>query len=203
MLTAITAGVESLRRQARSAQRYRAIAAEIRRHEALLLLIGHTNARREATASDAALAQALDRLGRAQAEQVDSATAQGIAAAALPRLREAEGAAAAEVQRLMLAGAQLEAQERRSAERLRDLGRRIADLRRDLAREAASRDDARSTLARLTARPRRWTGRGRESRARGGRRTGDGRRDEPRPRRRSAPPPRRVRRPSTRPGAAP
>ncbi|MET7242216.1 AAA family ATPase [Methylobacterium sp. EM32] len=149
VLTAITAGVESLRRQARSAQRYRAIAAEIRRHEALLLLIGHTNARREVLASEAALAQALDRLSRAQAEQEESATAQGIAAAALPRLREAEGAASAEVQRLMLAGAQLEAQERRSAERLRDLGRRIADLRRDLAREAASRDDARTTLARL------------------------------------------------------
>ncbi|UHC18538.1 AAA family ATPase [Methylobacterium currus] len=149
VLTAITAGVESLRRQARSAQRYRAIAAEIRRHEALLLLIAHTHARREAQAADAALALALDRLARAQADQVDSATAQGIAAAALPRLREAEGAASAELQRLMLAAAQLEAQERRSAERLRDLGRRIVDLRRDLAREAASRDDARTTLERL------------------------------------------------------
>jgi chromosome segregation protein len=149
VLTAITAGVESLRRQARSAQRYRAIAAEIRRHEALLLLIGHTSARREALAAEAALAQALERLARAQAEQVESATAQGIAAAALPRLREAEGTAAAEVQRLMLAAAQLEAEERRGAERLRDLGRRIADLRRDLAREAATRDDARTTLERL------------------------------------------------------
>ncbi|TNC07432.1 chromosome segregation protein SMC, partial [Methylobacterium terricola] len=149
VLTAITAGVDSLRRQARSAQRYRAIAAEIRRHEALLLLIGHTNARREAMAAQGALAQALDRLAAAQAEQVESATAQGLAAAALPRLREAEGAAAEELQRLTLAAAQLEAQERRSAERLRDLGRRIADLRRDLTREAASRDDARTTLDRL------------------------------------------------------
>ncbi len=149
VLTAITAGVDSLRRQARSAQRYRAIAAEIRRHEALLLLIGHTQARREVLAAERALAQALDRLAGAQAEQVDSATAQGIAAAALPRLREAEAAAAAESQRLTLAAAQLEAQERRSAERLRDLGRRIVDLRRDLAREAASRDDARTTLDRL------------------------------------------------------
>ncbi|GJD65081.1 chromosome segregation SMC family protein [Methylobacterium frigidaeris] len=149
VLTAITAGVDSLRRQARSAQRYRAIAAEIRRHEALLLLIGHTNARRETLAAEAALAQALDRLAAAQAEQVDSATAQGIAAAALPRLREAESAAAAALQRLTLAAAQLEAQERRSAERLRDLGRRIVDLRRDLAREAASRDDAQATRERL------------------------------------------------------
>ncbi|MCF4129389.1 chromosome segregation protein SMC [Methylobacterium sp. SyP6R] len=149
VLTAITAGVDSLRRQARSAQRYRAIAAEIRRHEALLLLIGHTNARREVLAAQAALAQALDRLAVTQAEQVASATAQGLAAAALPRLREAEAAASAELQRLTLAAAQLEAQERRSAERLRDLGRRIADLRRDLAREAASRDDARTTLERL------------------------------------------------------
>ncbi|MGX7704265.1 chromosome segregation SMC family protein [Methylobacterium sp. Gmos1] len=149
VLTAITAGVESLRRQARSAQRYRAIAAEIRRHEALLLLIGHTNARRETLAADATLTQALDRLGRVQAEQVESATAQGLAAAALSRLREAEGATAAEVQRLVLAAAQLEARERRSAERLRDLGRRIADLHRDLVREAAARDDARTTLERL------------------------------------------------------
>ncbi|MFH6781453.1 MULTISPECIES: chromosome segregation SMC family protein [Methylobacterium] len=149
VLTAITAGVDSLRRQARSAQRYRAIAAEIRRHEALLLLIGHSEARREAAAAQSALAQALDRLAAAQAEQVDSATAQGLAAAALPRLREAEASAAEELQRLTLAAAQLEAQERRSAERLRDLGRRIVDLRRDLARETASRDDARTTLERL------------------------------------------------------
>ncbi|TGE00123.1 chromosome segregation SMC family protein [Methylobacterium nonmethylotrophicum] len=149
VLTAITAGVDSLRRQARSAQRYRAIAAEIRRHEALLLLIGHAGARREVAAAEAALAQALERLAGAQAEQVDSATAQGLAAAALPRLREAEAAAAAGLQRLTLAAAQLDAQERRNAERLHDLGRRVADLRRDLAREAASRDDARTTLDRL------------------------------------------------------
>ncbi|MBK3407504.1 AAA family ATPase, partial [Methylobacterium ajmalii] len=146
VLTAITAGVDSLRRQARSAQRYRAIAGEIRRHEALLLLIAHAGARRESLAAEAALAGALAQLARAEAEQVESATAQGLAAAALPRLREAEAEAAAALQRLVLAAAELEAQERRGAERLRDLARRIADLRRDLAREAATRDDARATL---------------------------------------------------------
>ena len=149
VLTAITAGVDSLRRQARSAQRYRAIAGEIRRHEALLLLIAHAGARRESLAAEAALAGALAQLARAEAEQVESATAQGLAAAALPRLREAEAEAAAALQRLVLAAAELEAQERRGAERLRDLARRIADLRRDLAREAATRDDARATLERL------------------------------------------------------
>ncbi|WP_238312778.1 chromosome segregation SMC family protein [Methylobacterium crusticola] len=151
VLTAIAAGVESLRRQARAAQRYRALAAEIRRHEALLLLIGHAGARREAGQAERALAAALAAVGAAQAGQAEAARAHGIAAAGLPALRAAEAAAAAALQDTTLAAARLEAQERRSAERLRDLARRIADARRDLDRETASRADARASLERLEA----------------------------------------------------
>ncbi|MFE1602867.1 chromosome segregation SMC family protein [Methylobacterium sp. ID0610] len=149
VLGAITAGVESLRRQARAAQRYRALAAEIRRHEALLFLITHDTARGEARQAERAMADALDRVAAAQTAQSAAATAQGLAAAALPRLRQEEAEAAAALQRLTHAAAALEARERRAAERLRDLTRLIADLRRDTAREAASRADAAASLARL------------------------------------------------------
>ncbi|MGY2052447.1 chromosome segregation SMC family protein [Methylobacterium sp. JK268] len=151
VLGAITSGVESLRRQARAAERYRQIAAEIRRHEALLHLIAHRQARAEAAAAEREVAAALARLAAAQAAQTETATAQAVAAAALPRLREAEAAAAAALQRLTHAAAALEAQERRAAERLRDLTRRIADLRRDADRERATRADAAASLARLDA----------------------------------------------------
>ena len=151
VLTAITSGVDALRRQARAAQRYRALAAEIRRHEALLLLITHAGARAEAAAAERALALAQERTAAAQAEQQEAARIQAVAAAALPRLREAETEAAAALQRLTHAAAALDAQERRAAERLRDLTRQIADLRRDIARETASRTDAAATLERLDA----------------------------------------------------
>ncbi|ACL62385.1 chromosome segregation SMC family protein [Methylobacterium nodulans] len=149
VLGAITAGVESLRRQAKAAQRYRALAAEIRRHEALLLLIAHAAARDEAMRAERAVAEALDRAAAAQAEQSAAATAQALAAASLPGLRRDEAEAAAALQRLTHAAASLEAQERRAAERLRDITRQIADLRRDATREAASRVDAQASLARL------------------------------------------------------
>ncbi|MEH3145934.1 MAG: chromosome segregation protein SMC [Methylobacterium frigidaeris] len=151
VLGAITAGVESLRRQARAAHRYRAVAAEIRRHEALLLLIGHAAARAEAAQAgrDAAAAEAgVIAAGAAQARATQD---EAVAAAALPRLREADAAGAAALERLAHAAVEIAAREARMAERLRDLGRRIGDLRRDLAREAASRADAATTLERLDA----------------------------------------------------
>ncbi|WP_018263083.1 chromosome segregation SMC family protein [Methylobacterium sp. WSM2598] len=151
VLGAISSGVDSLRRQARAAARYREVAAAIRRGEALLHLIAHGRAREEAARAGREAAAAAERVAAAQAGQAAAATAQALAAAGLPRLREEEARAAAALQRLTQAAAALDAEENRAAERLRDLTQRLADLARDAARQAESRDDARASLARLEA----------------------------------------------------
>src|SRR5271167_373446 len=93
VLKQLEAQIESLRRQARQSARYRGLAAEIRRHEALAKLI----AWRE---HEAAFAQAERRLEadvREVAErtraQAEAARLQAIASAALPSLREKEASA--------------------------------------------------------------------------------------------------------------
>ena len=94
MLKQIDAQVDSLKRQARQANRYRDLAGAIRRQEALARLIAwreHEAAFAEARRRlDADLIEVAERT-RAQAE---AARLQALAAAALPSLREDEARAA-------------------------------------------------------------------------------------------------------------
>src|SRR5918997_3601437 len=106
VLTEIDGQVENLRRQGRQASRFRAVSAEIRRLEALLQAVAHRDARPAA---------------ERHREQTATATAQAVAAHALPGLREAEATAAATLQTHNLARIELDAAERRAKERLAEL----------------------------------------------------------------------------------
>ncbi|MGA2045973.1 MAG: chromosome segregation SMC family protein, partial [Roseiarcus sp.] len=145
----IDAQIDSLRRQARQAQRYKSLAAEIRRHEALALHGGW----REAEAAFGAAQRRLDADLREVAErtraQAEAARAQAVAAAALPPLRDAEARAGAALHRLVLAREALDGEEKRARERSAELERRIGQLAQDLARETALIDDAAAVCARL------------------------------------------------------
>jgi chromosome segregation protein len=81
--------------------------------------------------------------------QAAAATEQAVAAEVLPRLREAEGRAAAALQRLASARDQLDAEERRARSRAEEIDRRIGQLGEDIAREARLADDTETALARL------------------------------------------------------
>ncbi len=149
VLRQIDAQADSLRRQARQAGRYRILAADIRRLEALQVLVAYRDA--EARRLEAKQKQSASLLVVAERTQEQAATArlQALAAADLPRLRDAEARAGAALQRLVLARESLDGEEARIRERAAELIRTITQLTQDHAREATLRDDAQAMLARL------------------------------------------------------
>ncbi len=149
VLTQIGAQADGLRRQARQAARYRNLAAQIRRHEALVALIAFREASAEAKEAQSHLEANLLDVAERTRLQHETARAQGVAAHALPGLREAESQAGAALQRLVLAREALEGEEKRAGARKAELERRVAQLTGDLARERTHFDDAAATLARL------------------------------------------------------
>jgi chromosome segregation protein len=149
VLQALDAQVDSLRRQGRQAGRYRQVSAEIRRLEALLAALAYAEAQEAALAAERQVDADLNRLAAAQTVQTAAATAQAVAAHALPGLRDTEVAAAAALQRQRLALAELDAEERRTKDRLAALERQITEIERDGARAEALRADADMAASRL------------------------------------------------------
>ena len=151
VLKQIDAQVESLKRQARQSSRYRNLAADIRRNEALAHLI----AWREAETAFAEAAKKLDAdlldVAERTRAQGEAARLQALAAAELPGLRDEEARRAAALQRIAIARETLEAEEKRAAGREAELERRAAQFARDLEREEALIADAVTVLARLEA----------------------------------------------------
>ncbi|HYA71882.1 MAG TPA: AAA family ATPase, partial [Roseiarcus sp.] len=151
VLKQIDAQIDSLRRQARQSTRYRALAQDIRRHEALARLI----AWREHEALFARAQSRLEADVREVAErtraQGEAARLQAIAAADLPPLRDEEARAGAALHRLVLARDALAGEEKRAKERVAELERRIAQFAQDLQREETLIADAAHVMARLTA----------------------------------------------------
>lgn len=149
VLKQIDSQTDSLKRQARQATRYRALAADIRRNEALIALIHHRDARTGLSEAEARLAAESQDVAERTRQQAEAARLQAIAAHDLPALRDAEAKSGAALQRLMLARETLDAEERRAKERGGELQRRIAQAEADKAREAALIEDAAGVLARL------------------------------------------------------
>jgi chromosome segregation protein len=151
VLEQIDAQIESLRRQAKQSTRYRGLAAEIRRHEALSKLIEW----RERAVAFAEAERRLEADVRDVAErtraQAEAARLQAIAAAALPTLRDAEARAGATLHRLTLARDALDGEEKRAQTRVGELQRRVEQLTRDLTREESLIADAAQVAGRLEA----------------------------------------------------
>ena len=151
VLKQIESQAESLKRQARQAVRYRAVSSDIRRVEGLLLYGQWREARSALAEAERIVAEGTTEAGRRASAQAAAARDQAVAAAALPALRDAEAAAAAGLQRLILGREALESEERRANARAAELERRSAELKRDAEREAALEEDAAAALARLGA----------------------------------------------------
>lgn len=149
VLTQISSQGDGLRRQARQAQRYKELQAEIRRLHALSILIEYEDATREAESAREKLGADTARVIEAMRLQAESARAQAIAAHGLPALREAETQAGTALQRLIVARETLDGEERRAKGRLAEIDRRIQEMTAELARDGAALEDAGSVLARL------------------------------------------------------
>ncbi len=151
ILKQIDSQADSLKRQARQAQRYKGLAGEIRKNEALLYYIAHEQVAREKAEAEAKLKADTVEVEQRTLQQAEAAKLQAVAAYHLPTLRDEEARAGAVLQRLIIARDALEGEERRAQERSAELERRIAQLQRDLARETSLIEDAAGVLAKLEA----------------------------------------------------
>lgn len=141
--------IESLKRQARQASRFKNLSADIRKAEATLLHLRWTLAKTQEGEARSALAVATALVGDRAASQMNAAKEQGIGAHRLPDLRDAEAAAAAAFQRLSIAKAQIEEEAGRIRARQAELDRRLQQLDGDIAREERMVRDNADILERL------------------------------------------------------
>jgi len=138
-----------LARQAKQAARYRAIGAELRQAEGLLLYRRWKEADETRLAAERTLTDKATAAAQAEAAARAAAKARTEAEDRLPALREEEAIAAAILQRLQVARDQLSDQQAQAAERISTLKGRIAQLMRDSEREEALNRDAGETIERL------------------------------------------------------
>ncbi|MEZ2407538.1 chromosome segregation protein [Bosea sp. OAE752] len=149
VLGEIDGQIEALQRQARQAGRYRSLAADIRRAEAMLALIALHDGRVQEAQAEHVLEEAVRAVAEQTGIQAEAAKRQAIAAHEMPALREGEAAAAAALVRLKRGLDELEAENRRAKQRAEELGKRLAELQTDLARQESIGRDATESLARL------------------------------------------------------
>ncbi|RAH96954.1 chromosome segregation protein SMC [Acuticoccus sediminis] len=141
--------METLRRQAKQAQRYRKISEEIRTLEATVHHLRWVEARAAVRDGEAALTSTAEAAKTAAATQVGTATEEAAAQHALPALREAEAAASTERQKLAAAIAALDAKDREIADKLSSLKRQAEALAADLERQDKTKGDAAAAVLRL------------------------------------------------------
>ena len=146
----IAVQLESLTRQARQAARYRALSAEIRASEGLLLVIERRQAADAVAAAESALMAARNGVADVAAVQAHAARDQALASAAMPALRDGEMEAAATLQRLKLEAESAEAEARRARNRMAELDRRLAQIEADRERERRQAEEAADEIERLT-----------------------------------------------------
>jgi chromosome segregation protein len=161
--------IDTLKRQARQAIRYRTVSAQVRKAEATLFhlrfMAASTELREAEHNKDVAVRVVAERTG----EQAETAKQQALVAAKLPELREEEAKAAAVLHRLALARHSLEREEARAKERIAELERRLVQLDADIEREQRHAADAGAALERLLGEE---EGLKREARANAERRSG-------------------------------
>jgi chromosome segregation protein len=141
--------IESLKRQARQANRFKMLSADIRARDAMLLHIRWVQARDAEDEATTALNQATNLVAEKAQAQMEAAKNQAIASLKLPELREEEARAGAALQRLQIARGQLEEEMGRLLKRRDELTRRLAQLGEDIRREEQLAADNTAFLDRL------------------------------------------------------
>src|ERR1700704_5652522 len=143
--------IEALKRQAKQAVRYRVVAEQVRKAEATLFHLRWVAANRENQEAEHAKDLAVRVVAARTGEQAEASRRQLEAAAELPALRDGEVAAAAALQRFVIARETLEREETRAKERIAELDQRLLQLEADIERERRLAADADTALGRLSA----------------------------------------------------
>ena len=151
VINQLASQVDSLKKQARQAVRYRNIAAQVRTAEATLFHLRWVGANAELTEAEQGRNLAVRVVGEKTGEQARASTRQAEASSAMPPLRDAEARAAAALQRLVIARETLEQEETRAKNRMVELDQRLIQLAADIERERRQAADAEAALARFVA----------------------------------------------------
>lgn len=143
--------VQSLRRQARQAARYRELSQAIRRHEAMLYYLEWRLAAEKLMETERSLREIELKLAEIAGDEARISARQSQLAAELPRLRQAEAERAAALHRLAVARDGLVREERNVAEATMRLTQQLSQIEADIKREASLVEDARNATERLEA----------------------------------------------------
>ena len=144
--------IESLKRQARQARRYKEISGEIRKLEAIVFYLQWADAQGQVDTEEAQLATALEKVGRATETEAKAIRAEEQTAGQLQPLRDQEAAKGAILARFRIEQENLEREAQRTADRQTEFEARVEQLGRDLAREQSLIAEAKETVERLEAR---------------------------------------------------
>ena len=151
ILGQLNSQIESLKRQARQARRYKELSGEIRKLDAVVLHLRWTEAQGQVDAEEASLTAALERVARATEAEAKALRVEAETADKMQPLRDQEAAKGAVLQRFKIELENLEREAQRTAERRQELEARVEQLTRDRAREESLIAEAKETLARLEA----------------------------------------------------
>jgi chromosome segregation protein len=151
VITQLASQIDALKRQARQAIRYRAVAQQVRKAEATLFHLRWVAANTELAEAEQAKNSAVRVVAERTGAQAEASKLQALTAGDLPPLREAEARAAAALQRLVMARETLDHEETRAKDRMAELDRRLVQLGDDIERERRLAADAQAALARLAA----------------------------------------------------
>ncbi len=141
--------LNSLKRQARQAQKYKQVSGEIRKLEAAGLFVAWRDASAEVTRDTGLLEEATRLLAEHTRTASERLRARDEMGDTLPGLREQETIRAAVLQRLTLERATLDDEEKRVEGRIHDLKQRQSQTRADVTREEGLLADTDGVIERL------------------------------------------------------
>ncbi len=141
--------LQSLKRQARQAQKYRELTTELRRLEAIQHHQHYTSANSAVKTEEAALIETLRAVGQFTQAESAALRAQAESADALQPLRDEEATRAAVLHRIEVERDRLDREEARAKERQAELQARLEQIHKDAEREDQALAEARELLAKF------------------------------------------------------
>lgn len=151
IVTEVAGRIESLKRQARQAARFRILSADIRKAEAGVLYLRWSQGKSQEAEAETALSAATVAVAEKAGLQMRAAQAQALGRQEMPALREAAVKAHAAHQRLTLAAQSLEDEQSRNQGRQVALQQQLEQLAHDIAREEELLQENSDILGRLAA----------------------------------------------------
>ncbi|MFP3921129.1 MAG: AAA family ATPase [Dichotomicrobium sp.] len=147
----VSSQLQSLKRQARQARKYREISEELRQAEAIQHHILFQQANEKVAEEEAALQEAMREVGQLTQAESAATRAESEGSDSIQPLRDEEATRAAVLHRLQVEQQTLEQEEARAAARQKELQQRLEQIAADISREREMMEDAAQTIGQLEA----------------------------------------------------